>query len=77
MKEKRENKKRERIIKLLKPGDYINGYRIVNIEGRIKNTIEFEAGWYGSSFIEFEEIKTIVLKEQFERMEYKLEDESI
>ena len=60
------------IIDLLEDGDYVNGYKIVVINGikhiETKNGLEFFGIFWMTN------IKSIVTKEQFEAMEYKLCD---
>ena len=81
---KDEIKSSPRIIKLVQQGDYVNGYKVFNIEtsyildknnNRIGEKISLDIGndMYGSTiYIEEKDIKTIVTKEQFESMEYKV-----
>lgn len=59
------------IIDLIEVGDYVNGKEIEQI---INNELYFEANDMASK-ISFEEkdIKSIVTKEQFEQMEYKID----
>jgi hypothetical protein len=70
----------KRITDLLKVGDYVNGYKITLInEPSIANCYkrilyaEDENGYLIKSFSE-DDIKSIVTKEQFESMEYKVGD---
>ena len=60
------------IGKLLKVGDFIDGMRIIEIED---TTIHTLGGW----FIDVDDVEdlvtSIVTKEQFEQMEYKIESE--
>ena len=60
------------IGKLLKVGDFIDGMRIIEIED---TTIHTLGGW----FIDVDDVEdlvtSIVTKEMFEQMEYKLEKE--
>lgn len=70
------------IIDLIEVGDYVNGYRVT--ESKYKqfdkyyfididcNDISF--GW-GIGVIPVDEIKSIVTHEQFESIEYKVEEE--
>ena len=67
---KEEIYKSSRSIKgLIEVGDYINGYRVSCISGVTKNIYTDDINIY---FKEEEDIKSIVTKEQFERMEYKI-----
>lgn len=58
------------IIDLIEVGDYVNGYKVTYIAGHYI-TVESDDN-YDLSFEE-QDIKTIVTKEQFENMEYRLE----
>jgi hypothetical protein len=72
------------IIDLIEVGDYVNGERVIalekdvdkrniypsNLGAKIFTDYELQGNWYFG--IQEEEIKTIVTKEQFESMEYKL-----
>ena len=64
------------IIDLIEVGDYVNGYKVTDIYTHPKNKkicIKIERMDYdGRSFIDFEDIKSIVTCEQFEEMEYKI-----
>lgn len=60
------------MIDLIEIGDYVNGYRIYYITGHYVSVESSEK--YDLCFEE-QDIKTIVTKEQFERMQYKLEAE--
>lgn len=70
------------IIDLIEVGDYVNGEKVCYLKGDIeKSEVAFEEDvlyteyndeygeWYG---YEEDEIETIVTKEQFESMEYKI-----
>ncbi len=65
------------IIDLLEVGDYVNGARVTNISKEQGKNVEiyldtndlFEQDIYKN-----EDIKSIVTKEQFESMEYKIEE---
>ena len=59
------------IIDLIEVGDYVNGERVVNI---IKKHKYLEVS-DEEIIIEEEDIKSIVTKEQFESMEYKINKE--
>ena len=54
------------IIDLIEVGDYVNDYRVVE---RMGDWLDLE-----SATAENKDIKSIVTKEQFESMEYKLGD---
>ena len=58
------------IIDILEVGDYVNGKKIysLGLTIGILNTINFEDG----TFTIAEDIKSIVTKEQFEQMAYKV-----
>lgn len=68
----------ENIVDVIKPGDYVNGYLVTTVsKDAYGETIVFvgqrlieEAGYYRSYYSK--DIKTIVTKEQFENMAYKL-----
>ena len=62
------------IIDLIEVGDYVNGHKVLNIE---QYQIEVESSAIENETweeIEFYEIKSIVTKEQFEQMAYKVGD---
>lgn len=71
----------EDIVNVIKPGDYVNGYLVTTVsKDAYGETIVFvgqrlieEAGYYRSYYSK--DIKTIVTKEQFENMAYKIEKE--
>lgn len=73
----------EDIVNVIKPGDYVNGYLVTAVSKDVYGeTIVFvgqrlieEAGYYRSYYSK--DIKTIVTKEQFENMAYKIEKEQI
>ena len=66
------------IIDLIEVGDYVNGHRVLEI---FKDRIKFgEDGLvlarksnYDNYFLYIEDIKSIVTKEQFESVQYKVE----
>jgi len=72
------------IIDLIEVGDYVNGEKVVQINckleyidddtdlgvNEVENGLELEIGWIYFG----EEIKTIVTKEQFKSIEYRLEE---
>jgi hypothetical protein len=64
------------IIDLIEVGDYVNGYRVVSVYNYgIYIEIPFidqESIGCNEDLIRIEEIKSIVTKEQFESMEYKV-----
>lgn len=60
-----------KIIKILEIGDYVNGYKVIDI---VENDI-YISDYYAESYIgivKAKNIKTIVTKEQFEQMAYKV-----
>ena len=64
------------IIDLIEEGDYVNGYKVVDI---IHNNRKLEPSTmvyceYGNNYIGFynEEIKSVITHEQMEQMEYKV-----
>lgn len=57
------------ITDLIEPGDYVNGLRITSKEGNILFISDIEHK------ILYEPIKTIVTKEQYAAIEYKIEAE--
>ena len=61
------------IIDLIEVGDYVNGERVTNKED---NTLLIEPKDYTLSGMKVstKDIKSIVTKEQFENMKYKIED---
>lgn len=64
-------KVRENIMELIEPGDYVNGKLIHHTDIR-KNSAYIYYG-NGKTFVDYQ-IKSIVTKEQFANMEYRLED---
>ena len=60
----------DKIIEIVHKGDYVNGYKITTI-GSNGIYAEDEEGYLIKMFTE-ENIKSIVTKEQFESMEYKV-----
>ena len=65
----------ENIIDLIEVGDYVNGHLIVNeIYGEDDNELyfEIEGGFNKAKYIGEKDIKSIVTKEQFESIEYKV-----
>ena len=66
------------IIDLIQVGDYVNGYKVVDI---IHNNRKLEPSTmvyceYGNNYIGFynEEIKSVITHEQMEHMAYKVEE---
>lgn len=64
---------KEKIIELIEVGDYVNGARVTNImfENGVRKGVFVEAI---ACCYEKEEIKSIVTKEQFSSMEYKVNE---
>lgn len=58
------------IIDLIKPGDYVNGYEVSRIETGVIVVLDYFGFRRG---IEIKEVKSIVTKEQYEAIEYKVE----
>ena len=58
------------IIDLIEVGDYVNGHKVYStgLTTGILNTINFVDG----TFIVVEDVKSVVTKEQFEQMSYKV-----
>lgn len=59
------------IIDILEVGDYVNGYKVIDI---VENDI-YISDYYAESYIgvvKVKDIKSIVTKEQFEQMVYKV-----
>lgn len=57
------------IIDLIEAGDYVNGAKVNRLK---KDYIVIHEIWSGREYLSNEEIKTIVTKEQFEQMSYKV-----
>lgn len=57
------------IIDLIEVGDYVNGAKVNRLK---KDYIVIHEIWSGREYLSNEEIKTIVTKEQFEQMSYKV-----
>ena len=57
------------IIDLIEVGDYANGYKVIH---RTKSLLGFEDGQDGDWYLSNENIKSILTKEQFSSMEYRL-----
>ena len=63
------------IIDLIEVGDYVNGERIDSIQdGKLLNSNNLD-GWLVDIALCNEDVKSIVTKEQFESISYKLEDD--
>ena len=67
------------IIDLIEVGDYVNGLKVIEIKEHLHNDIEvvLSNGEFQWSFSKNEsdyDIKSIVTKEQFESMSYKIGD---
>ena len=60
------------IIDLIEVGDYVNGYKVTC---KMKSLLGFEDGQDGDWHLSNENIKSIVTKEQFESMSYKVSNE--
>lgn len=59
------------IINILEAGDYVNGFKVIDI---VENDI-YVSDYYAEScigIVKVKDIKSIVTKEQFEQMEYKI-----
>lgn len=62
------------IIDILEVGDYVNGYKITDIDCyEYEKELFFDTNQIISTFVN-EDIKSIVTKEQFEKMAYKVGD---
>lgn len=57
------------IIDLIEVGDYVNGYEVIQIDN---GRLYFDVGDFSFNGIENNQIKSIVTKEQFESVSYKL-----
>ena len=67
------------IIDLIEVGDYVNGYKVIDSVKNFKVIIDklelnIKTGLYHNKGITNESIKSIVTKEQFESMSYKIGD---
>lgn len=67
------------IIDILEKGDYVNGSKVVNInydlnydEDIVESITIFDYSIEGNDILYNEDIKSIVTKEQFEQMAYKV-----
>ena len=57
------------IIDLIEVGDYVNGIKVNNVDNSILIFYDSDGDWYITNS---KDIKSIVTKEQFESMEYKI-----
>lgn len=65
----------DNIIDLIEVGDYVNGREIINIDCyEYENELFFDTNETINSFVN-KDIKSIVTKEQFESISYKLGDD--
>lgn len=68
------------IIDLIEEGDYVNGERVFATENRINDNgekvilVENYNEWTDDGVVSNKDIKSIVTKEQFAQMEYRLEE---
>lgn len=64
------------IIDLIEAGDYVNGLYITEINQKLEYKLIWHLSKYGDDDVAFkeEDIKSIVTKEQFSSMEYRLGD---
>lgn len=60
------------ILKIIEPNDYVNGELIEDIEDDVLLTKAITSAGIDGRYIYREDIKTIVTKEQFEKIEYKV-----
>jgi len=63
------------IIDLIEEGDYVNGYKVLNVLDFNDNSKMLSLEKIYDNKITSEDIKSILTKEQFESMEYKVGDE--
>ena len=70
------------IIDLIEVGDYVNGYYVEEVRGVFDGEDTYfiicltsGSNYFQPNITENEDIKSIVTKEQFERMQYNLESE--
>jgi hypothetical protein len=61
------------IIDLIEVGDYVNGVRVINILDKDEEKIPTSIKCVNNCFYE-KEIKSIVTKEQFSSVEYRLQE---
>ena len=62
------------IIDLIEVGDYVNGYKVLNVLDFNDNSKMISLEKIYDNKIAEEDIKSIVTKEQFESMEYKVKE---
>ena len=64
------------IIDILECGDYVNGYKVLGKSNYVRKLLELDK-WLNNCYknISDEDIKSIVTKEQFSSMEYRLGDD--
>lgn len=61
------------ILDLIEIGDYVNGHKVVKVKSMIEGKLEVEAqAFLGKYFISYEDIETIVTKEEFNSVMYKV-----
>lgn len=63
------------IIDLIEVGDYVNGHKVVNEiwgEDDCNLYFEIEGGFNKAQYIREKDIKSIITKEQFKEMEYRV-----
>ena len=73
--EKHIKKASHNIIDLIEVGDYVNGYKVIDITDYVTVDLRVPTGdsWGYREYSEYD-IKSIVTKEQFEQMQYKVSD---
>lgn len=76
-------KHRPNIIDLIEEGDYVNGYKVLDVvedmktgELHLEMPMDYTNPELGDCTIYNKDIKNVVTKEQFQRMEYIVGDES-
>lgn len=67
----KEYKSSPNIIDLIEVGDYVNGNKVI---GKLDYLLEFDGSGDGDYYLKEEEIKSIVTREMFESMEYKVKE---
>jgi hypothetical protein len=60
------------IIDVIEVGDYVNGYKVLDIAQAPKKALYLENIRQNSALLPIEDIETIVTHEQFAEMEYKV-----
>lgn len=65
------------IIDLVEKGDYVNGQKVIDVtDGFVNGTMEIELSNHRKIYrTHIEDIKSIVTNEQFENIEYKVEED--